>query len=166
MTEEWRPVTNFAGYAVSSEGQVMRTAAQRGARAGRILKQRINRDGYCCVTLHNKPERKSFLVNRLVCEAFHGLPPSVEHQAAHNDGLSQNNCAGNLRWATKDENEADKERHGTRMRGDGHANSKLTEALVHEIRADSRTTYEIAATHGVSQSLVSLVRTRKVWAHV
>lgn len=43
---------------------------------------------------------------------------------------------------------------------------KLTEDAVREIRSDRRTQAKIAAEYGVSNSLIGMIRTRKVWRHV
>lgn len=164
--EIWVPAYAWPEYAVSSKGRVKRVAGGRGTRAGHVLKQRINRDGYACVTLYRHNKKKGFLVNRLVCAAFYGAPPDGDYHAAHADGDRGNNRVSNLRWASRSENEADKEAHGTRLRGEDHASSKLTEKDVAAIRADARPQSQIAKDYGVSQSLVCMVRTRKVWAHV
>lgn len=167
MNEEaWVIVKEFRHYAVSNLGRVKRLTGGRGTTAGRILKQRTNRDGYLCVTLQEGDRRKGYLVSRLVCEAFYGPPPPGYIEAAHKDGNRANNRLGNLRWATKAENEADKRLHGTIMRGEGHPNSKLTEEQVAAIRSDTRPQAAIARDYGVAQSLICLVKNRKIWDHV
>jgi hypothetical protein len=47
----------------------------------------------------------------LVLLAFKGHPPTPQHQAAHADGCRQHNDIWNLRWATPQENAADRRRH-------------------------------------------------------
>jgi hypothetical protein len=54
------------------------------------------------------------LVHRLVLLAFRGEPPTPHHECAHWNGDPSDNSIGNLRWATKVENHADRWRHGTR----------------------------------------------------
>jgi hypothetical protein len=51
-------------------------------------------------------------------------------------------------------------------RGSAHENSKITETQALAIRADVRFQKDIAADYGVSQSLVSLIKRGKLWAHV
>jgi hypothetical protein len=165
MTGEWWVgIYGWPEYAVSSEGRVKRTAGGRGCRANYILKQRLNKDGYRCVTLQHAGERKGFLVSRLVCSAFYGPMPLPNCHAAHKDGDRANNRANNLRWATPSENDADKDIHGTRMRGETHSNAKLTEQAVRAIRADPRTLAAIAAEYGVCESNISQIKRGKIWS--
>lgn len=53
-----------------------------------------------------------------------------------------------------------------RNRGTDAGNSKLTDDLVRIIRADERSQRTIAAELGVDQTLISMVKLRKVWTHV
>jgi len=65
------------------------------------------------------------LVHRLVCEATHGPPPTVKHQAAHLCGVRNCVAMAHLRWATQRENEDDKIVHGvTRGRPFGSKDKK------------------------------------------
>lgn len=182
MIEEWRIVAAYPDYAVSSEGRVKRIAPDRH---GRIMSEYIKPvkrpDGYFAVAFHRDAKQKSRLLHRVVCEAFHGAPISSDLQAAHRDGVKSNNSSANLKWATPLENSADKKAHGTVVRGDkhparirpeylprgsAHKNAKLTEDLVSKILKDARPQSLIAEEMGVSQSLISAVKTRKIWAHV
>ncbi len=49
--------------------------------------------------------RKSFIVARLICEAFHGLPPFDGAMALHIDENPSNNRPTNLEWGTAKENQ-------------------------------------------------------------
>jgi DNA-binding MarR family transcriptional regulator len=73
-----------------------------------------------------------------------------------------------LRWATKDENEADKDLHGTRYRGEKHGMAKLTEYDVKEIRSlnNSQSQRDVADKFGISQSSVWAIIHRKTWTEV
>lgn len=182
MNEEWRPVVGFPDYAVSSFGRVRRVVPDRyGRMSGGALIQTVGNHGYCVVSLHEQTRQSVRLVHRLVCEAFHGAAPSATHQVAHGDGDRTNNHSDNLRWATPSGNNFDKRDHGTMRvgldhhahakpecmpRGEAHGNSKLTTDKVQAIRADTRPQSVIAAEYGISQSLVSQVRQRRIWAHV
>lgn len=192
MTEEWRTLSEFPDYAVSSEGRVKRVAPDYRGRAGHILKPHASR--YASLTLYLNRKPAVVLVHRLVCSAFHGDPPSLVHEVAHGDGNSLNNRAQNLRWATRIENEADKVGHGTSLagrasavpierrpygerhgrytkpeataRGERAGRAKLTEGQVAAIRSDPRVAREIAGDHGVTRALIQMIKANKIWRHV
>ena len=182
MSEIWRTISEFPAYEVSDLGNVRRSKPDfYGRMPGGCLRMTARRDGYLQVSLHSNGRQATRLVHRLVCEAFHGAPPTSAHHAAHGDGDQVNNRADNLRWATAVQNNRDRAYHGTilcgddhhsrRMperlaRGEGHGCAKLTDATVIRIRADRRSQRVIAAEIGVTQSLISLVKSRKIWAHV
>lgn len=118
MVEQWKIVDWAPSYAVSDHGRVKRIAPDwQGKYAGRELKPSIHHRGYRAVTLCFDGSKRTVKVHRLVCEAFHGEPPSSKHHGAHIDGDTSNNRAENLYWATATENAADRERHGRTFRG-------------------------------------------------
>ena len=118
-------VARFWG--VVEDGQVRRIRPVAGAAlATRAIEHSASR---------RQMERKRIcLAHRLVCEAFHGAPPSKAHQVAHYDGTRLNNDFRNLRWATVAENCNDKIRHGTWPTGSKHGRAKITEDRVVEMR--------------------------------
>lgn len=120
--EIWKDIPGWVGfYQASSLGRIRsvpRTKKHKSKKGlwfempikGRVLKQRLNGKGYCMVQLSNMRESETTKVrrvNRLVCMAFHGLPPCEGLEAAHNDGCRTNNTPANLRWATRLDNMAD-----------------------------------------------------------
>jgi hypothetical protein len=173
MSEDWRIIRGWDAYEVSNLGRVRRIrGGSNGTYPGRVLKASINpQSGYLSVEFKQKPRRQRFRVNRLVCEAFHGSPPSTDHEAAHGDGNRQNNSAGNLRWATSAENLADKKLHGTSTAQYGESNPsvKLTEDQVTAIRRSPRYwgyQADLAKRHGVSKGAITDVVQRKTWRHI
>ncbi|WP_170790783.1 HNH endonuclease [Ruegeria lacuscaerulensis] len=106
--EMWKSIVGVPGYRVSNTGKICNVK-------GEPLKLQVKKEGYLTVMIGSRTDRtrKRRLVNRIVCEAFHGPPPSPKHQAAHNNGDPSDNRAENLRWATPAENTRDKYRHGT-----------------------------------------------------
>ena len=180
---EWRPVPGFPDYEVSSLGAIVRV--QQDARSHRLtgqpLRPGMNDRGYLSVSLCRNGRSFNRRVNRVVCEAFHGPAPSKRHHAAHGNGDSIDNRAGNLSWKLPVDNEADKRRHGTarigdhhwsksmperRARGERHGLAKLTPDAVRAIRADPRFQRVIAADHGVSQRAIWSIKAGKTWGHV
>ncbi len=133
--EEWRTIPSCPGYEASSLGSIRRCVPFRRTMIGRVLAVRTNRMGYQQIGLSLNGTPRTCLVHRLVCEAFHGPPPSALHVAAHNNGCQTDNAASNLRWATVQENEADKVLHGTLRQGDGHSRTIIGDYRVRLIRA-------------------------------
>jgi hypothetical protein len=96
--EVWVNIEDYPNYEVSSEGQV-RSYQQNNPR---ILKQKINKDGYCAVTLCNENGKKMYNVHRLVAKGFIANlsnKPDVDHI----NRIRTDNKISNLRWATKQE---------------------------------------------------------------
>ncbi|WP_268958182.1 NUMOD4 motif-containing HNH endonuclease [Occultella glacieicola] len=91
--EEWRTVPTAPGYEASSLGRV------RNARTLHVLKPLRHDKGYLKVKLGRA---RYDYVHRIVCEAFHGEPPSQHvHDADHKDFDRENNRPANLRWLPK-----------------------------------------------------------------
>ena len=173
MAEIWRLVPEYPDYEASSLGRIRRATDGRNYRGvvvfpkGRLLKSRTaHKTGYLILQVCSagKIERKG--VHQLVCSAFRGPRPSPKHHAAHLDGDKINNRPENLRWATAQENEADKLRHGTRLRGDRNHQSTLTEADVRRIKgrlAEGQTQVSLAAEYGITQAAISAIKLGKNW---
>jgi len=122
-------------------------------------------DGYPAGTKYNG---KRMCGHRVMCFLAHGAPPTTDHEAAHSCGNGSGGCLNprHLRWATPLENQQDKSMHGTTMRGSTHYAAKLTTSDIKIIRSDRREQWVIAQERGISQSTVSLIKTRKRWQHV
>jgi len=165
--EVWRTIPGYENYQVSDYGRVRRkTSASNGAiKAGHIIVGRIsNKTGYVIVGLSGTQGRTHQLVHRLVALTFIGNPPTDQHQIAHFDGIRSNNHVGNIRWATPIENAADRERHGSTVRGARHPNAKLTLEQVLCIRARKAENQRLLAReYGVTQSAIHLIQANKVW---
>lgn len=99
------------------------------------VSEAIGSEGYPFVAIIVAGKRVTKPVHRLVCQAFHGDPPSDVHVVRHLDGNKTSNLPDNLKWGSYAENEADKRRHGTAATGERHGAAKLTEETVRIIRA-------------------------------
>lgn len=106
-------------------------------------------------------------VPRILCIAVNGKPPTPKHQAAHNCGKGHKGCVNprHLRWATPQENQIDRIKHGTHNRGTRQGRSKLTEADVRAIRsmAGEASHASIAAKFGVGESNIRSILKRINW---
>jgi len=123
--------------------------------------------GYLTVVLSSNGRPKTRLVHRLVCEAFHGPPPSPSHIVAHNDGTRTKNTACNLRWATPKENSHDMVTHGKSCKGETNGNAKLSEdQALTVLLSKHRLAKELAADFGVSVSTVEAIWQGKTWSHL
>jgi len=157
MAEIWKPVLEWEGfYEVSNLGRVRSLSnwvkAGRGnmKRAGRILSN-FNRQGRLFVNLNYGGYRTTVTVHRLVLESFVGLRPEGL-ECKHLNGNAANNHISNLVWGTKLENEADKVAHGTASR------PPLNIEEINDIRASPKKQQELADQYGVSQSLISRIK--------
>lgn len=105
--------------------------------------------------------------HRIMCEMAHGHAPSKSHQAAHSCGNGRGACVNpnHLRWATRIQNDADKDVHGTRVYGSKIKWSKLTESDVARICVllKTRTDAEIAEDFNVSDTAIYAIRIGRNW---
>lgn len=113
---------------------------------------------------------KTGYVTRLICQEMFGPPPSPKHHAAHSCGNGSKGCCTkrHLRWASPAENIQDKFKHGTIIKGEAVAASKLTVDQVRHIKSFKGvlTQMEIAAYFGVSQTNISQIFLGKIWRDV
>ena len=173
--EQWRDIPGFEGiYQASSLGRIRsldRMVRTKGGalrrNAGRILKA-SSKTRYAAILLCVNGTKRTGLVHRLVCAAFHGPPPPGMH-AAHFDGDNRNNVPENLRWVTPKENCADRERHGTWAHGERVNTAKLKENAVRSIFvrvANGEDRRAIAADLGVHRSSIDQLLRGNTWKHL
>ena len=102
INEEWRSISGYLIYQVSNIGRVRNTTN------GRILQENIDADGYVYFKLSLKGKKTHHVLHRLVALEFIPNPmnkPTVDHI---NNKEIRNNTVGNLRWATRQEQERNK----------------------------------------------------------
>jgi len=97
----------------------------RGHRSGK---------GYSTVSMCHDNQKVTHHVHRLVCMAFHGMPPTARHQTRHLDGNPENNQPNNLTWGTQYENWQDRKKHGRGCEGEKHHAAKFTNQEREHIR--------------------------------
>lgn len=166
---EWRPVPGWPRYEASADGRVRSIERTRFGPPPRVLKSTKIPNGYWSITLCRADERKQTYVHRVVCMAFHGLPPTPKHEVAHFDGNKDNNAATNLRWVTKSENREDSRRLGTLPVGTTNGNAKLTDKHIEAIRALAGSGFhqrDLSKIFGIGEAQLSRIVTRKRWNHI
>lgn len=117
-----RPVMD-AAYEVTPNGRVFSIAHNWRGYGRREMRQALNADGYPSVRLTINGKRRRFAVHRLVALAYLSPRPSEQHEIRHLDGDKINNHAANLAWGTRQDNAADRERHGRTSRGPTHSHA-------------------------------------------
>lgn len=169
-----RDIAGFVGYQIDDAGNVWSFWVIKHRRLSdsdpRVLKQQINDRGYASVCLMKDGKRHQKRVNRLVCEAFFGQPPSTNHEAAHTNGIRLDNRASNLSWKTKTANMRDMNKHGTKPIGETHGNSKVTEKQVVAIRLlcnrGNFSKARIGRRFGLTRQQIYHIVARRQWRHI
>jgi hypothetical protein len=103
VKEEWRDIPGFPNYQASDLGNIRWNGKRNNIKRGPTVKSRVDRDGYLMLQVRVEGKSLHRFVHRLVCMAFHGLPP-IGHNTNHIDGNKQNNVPSNLQWMTQQEN--------------------------------------------------------------
>lgn len=153
----WKDIPTLSGYQASSEGQI------KGPRG--LLSLFPRESGY----LYCQAGGYQWRVNRLVCMAFHGLPPAPFYQAAHENNIRNDNSANNVYWATPGRNGVDLALAGS-LKGEKHPRAKLSAEDVNAIRlrkSNGESVSKIARDYPhCSRSTVSHAAHGRNWAHV
>lgn len=103
--EIWKTIEEYPNYEVSNMGKI------RNKKTGRILKGKLDKQGYLQMHITNKEGIGKYpYMHRLVAETFIPNPenkPTVDHIIPVSKGGT--NEVSNLRWATHTEQEANKD---------------------------------------------------------
>lgn len=163
--ELWKPISGYENYSISTYGRIKKQ--------NMIMKTFEAKNGYIRVSLRNNNGQKMFTVSRLLLETFVGKAPTQKHHAAHENGIKKDNRLKNLSWKTPAENNADKEKHGTKIKGVKHPDAKLTESDVLFIRKNyKRTGWNksncrfLAEKFNITMANVLYILNRNSWKHI
>lgn len=177
MVETWKPVVGYESmYEVSNLGAVRSLPIVSWnskcyvTRKEKVRKQHNSWNGYLATAVGRKGSRRTLLVHRLVCAAFH-LNPENKPFVNHKNGIKTDNRAENLEWCTRIENMKHAFSIGLQdNKGENHPTAKLTEGIVRDIRknrADTGEAYHKTATKlGISKTQVMDICNRKSWNHI
>lgn len=106
MDEIWKDILGYEGkYKISNLGKIfsVKKLGSGGDRTGRIMKLKIDKNGYCYINLFNAAKRRTFKIHRLV--ALHFISNGDNKpQVNHIDFDRKNNRVDNLEWCTSSEN--------------------------------------------------------------
>lgn len=174
---EWRPCVGFPAYEVSEDGDVRRCVRGQTRPAGHILPGSINQGYRRYKLMLPNGGKQTVRAHCLVAQAFLGPAPSDRHEVAHNDGDRQHNHHSNLRWATRRENHADLQIHGTALKGVKNGRAKLTDNQVRKIRAAYQRIawtplhqygeiLKIRKKYGIGRTTLRDIVTNRRWQHV
>lgn len=164
----------FPDYEIFEDGSIERVRSVLNGAVGPIVGRVLN-SGYRQFKLVDAVgSRRAVRANRLVCEAFHGAPPTDAHHAAHLNGDRLDNRASNLAWKTPIENATDRDAHGTTARGAKVKNQFGTSPLTEERVAAARASFRgargdltrLSREYGVTRSAMARVLSGEAWAHV
>lgn len=172
---EYREIPGYPGYHAGDDGTVWsqwKRESPRGIHGGSVrvlsrdewrpLRISPNGHGYRIVSLKGHPHT----VGRMILLAFVGPAPSG-YEVLHGPGGKLDDSLPNLKWGTRQENAADRLRDGTAPIGERNPAAKLTVSEVAEIRAIGRSLRQrvIAEKYGITQTQVSKILLRKIWAY-
>ena len=148
-------------YAVGDDGSVL------SLRRGRYLNVNVKK-GYETVTLFKRGSLKTFLLHRLVAQAF--IPSVIgKPDVNHKDGNKLNNWWWNLEWCNDSENQTHARKLG--LQGGEHSNTaKLTVKNVKAIRALYATGKHkmkaLGKSFGVNEQTISKIINKHTWRYV
>ena len=130
------------------------------------MKPRSCARGYLYITLCGFGIEVDRAITHLVLEAF-DRPRPEGMEACHDPDRNPANCnRSNLRWDTPKNNNADKVKHGTALRGEKQNGAKLMAEQVHIIRSRKgvEPQYRTALEFKVGRQAVAKIQNRKTWA--
>ncbi len=167
MREDFRPILGYEGhYEINSEGVIV--SLKRGKR--RIMKSRLNLDGYHTINLHLVDKGRTKFVHRLVWEAFNG---KIEDNllVLHGEGTTRDHCClESLSLGTvQDNNGRDRRRDGTTPQGERNGTAKLTNEQVKYIKQrirDNEKLVVLARLFEVTSGVIKHIKSGRQWSHV
>lgn len=155
---DWRDIPDFPDYKVNTFGQIK---SFKRYPKGKLIRPYEDKDGYFCASLRQNGTSKAIKVHRAVAMAFLSNPdnlPQVNHKNCH----KKDNEVCNLEWVSNTENQ----RHAW-MNDRKTVKLKVEDVrLIKKLLQEGRSNTEIANNFGVDQTLISNIKTGKIWKEV
>lgn len=158
-------VKDFEDYFVDENGNIYSNKYSKQ----RLMKQNVSKkDGYVRIKLYKNNYNKTFLLHRIIADAF---IPNHENkkEVNHKDGNKLNNSVSNLEWATPSENVIHSYKQGLQAKkglaGEKNGHSKLKEADVIIIYKSSEKKSVLADRYGVSFASIYDIKKRRTWVN-
>ena len=119
VCEIHKAIPGYPGYTITLLGVVTSLAGSqpKRPRPAFVVPHQVHKAGYRHVSIRHNGTYKMTAIHRLLLLAFRGQPEPHQTCVRHLDGNPANNSLDNLAWGTPDENDKDKDRHGTRQSG-------------------------------------------------
>lgn len=158
MKKTWLPYPSWPNLLVSDCGDV------KNKITGHIYAQ-SEKHGYKIIRVSNLGKRLQLSVHRLVLISFAGFAPKGK-VACHINGKKHDNKIENLMWATQAENIAQRDAHGTTMKGDSHYCAKIDSKKAKYAKlllSKQYTAKEISKIIGASVSTINDIKRGRSW---
>lgn len=176
MPEIWKDIPGYEGYYQASDSGNIKSLGRNISyllngkevirfQKEKILKPRVRKDKRLQVDLQKNKNKTSNNIHKLIALAFLGVRPEGK-EVAHEDGNCQNNKLRNLRYATSQENEEDKIRHGTKVFGEKVKGAKLSDEECLEIFLSNERNIRLAEKYKVSDVTISNIKLKKTRKHL
>jgi hypothetical protein len=157
-----KAIEGFKDYFVDEKGIIYSRKFHHSKNKNLELRQispSITNRGYLMVGFYSKGKAIGKLIHRLVAEAF---IPNLENKpnVNHINGIQSDNRVENLEWCTQKENVDHAFKIGLQLTGEKHHATKLSDYQKKLIVLDVRVHREIASDYKVSQSTISLIKSK------
>jgi hypothetical protein len=173
MEKIWKDLPESNGTVfVSNDGVIKTERVFRKSIRTKVLKQSIDKKGYCRVGVWIDGKLKTLKAHRIVATAF--IPnPENKPQINHKNGIKTDNRVENLEWVTNKENIQHAFGTGlkvaTKVFGEQHGHTKTTNEQILEIVKKVKSGVmlkDVAVEYGLSRSTVTDIMKGNVWSHI
>ena len=173
--EIWKTIEGFKDYQISNIGNIktlsklIKNTYGFSLRKEKIIKKNVSKLGYCKFAFSKEGKRHTFLLHRLVAQAF--IPnPENKPCVNHINGIKTDNRVENLEWNTYSENMKHAFKLGLNKYKDGNGengkNSKLKEYQVLDIRTCFLNRHEYMNKYNISMGCIQGIQERSTWKHI